>query len=220
MPYLLKCQSCGKMFDSEEEQPEDVATCPQCNGDQSESWAARELELDFANSPAFQEAQTDNPYESPSASSLQTRARHNQKYDFIGGWLIFFGIGLVVGPLVSLFHAVNIIRMLEQIPPNMANLRGIVMFDAVVSIVFAVGWICVASLFFAKKRSAPNAIIVMIAASIAFAVITWVWVSGIAGIPGTVQAQALADVVKGFLLGGIWITYFCVSERVKGTFVH
>ena len=41
MPYLLKCQSCGKMFDSEEEQPEDAVTCPQCSvgSNMSDDWA-------------------------------------------------------------------------------------------------------------------------------------------------------------------------------------
>ena len=98
-------------------------------------------------------------------------------------------------------------------------MRGALGFEIFGNLVLGVWCFAVAVLFFRKKRAAPKAMIVLLVGNILFAIAEAALMSA-PSVSGSVHAEAGVDIVKTFVISGIWIWYFAVSERVQGTFVR
>ena len=115
----------------------------------------------------------------------------------IGGWLLIPGLGLVGSPILiglRIFFALN----------RGSDLGVPLLMD----IVMIVGCIIVAVLFHSRRRIAVPAVIGLLAANIVYGVV----------LGGLWHDVTVA--VPGFVLGAIWIPYFCYSKRVRYTFIR
>jgi hypothetical protein len=164
------------------------------------------------------ESAYENPYRSPATTEFSAKMPgETDKYRALGGWLILPAIGLVISPILNGLAVVGDIAALKNVP------NGLKMFVIVeiITILALIVWnIWAAILFFGKKASAPRAMIILFSAGILVNLIGWLMVEGFMNANGEARVQALVGVFRSVIIGGIWIWYFSVSKRVKGTFVN
>lgn len=136
----------------------------------------------------------------------------------IGGWLILPAIGLIGGPIAN---ATNIIRLhrlkalynlFGDLP---SSIKSAIMWQTLILLVFICFQICVAVLFFRKKRIAPGAFITLLIGNLIVSFICAAWTSDVFNIPFKV-----GGVVGAVVYSAVWIPYFLLSKRVKNTFTE
>jgi hypothetical protein len=154
--------------------------------------------------------------EIPSAGADVTLEGVDPKLVGIGGWLILPAIGLVLGGVLSVVG----------LAISVANYEWLVDqgYDAYFGVSICIDFgmfiflLVAAVLFFGKKRSAPGAMIGLMVANIVSSII----VTTVAF--GTHEEQLVLlsakSLASGIVSAAIWIPYFCVSKRVKATFVN
>jgi hypothetical protein len=153
-------------------------------------------------------------------------------YPGIGGVLIFVAIGLIwslLGNLVNLFGTLVPFRdeslwgklTTPSSPLYHAYWKPLFIYEAVAAALLLVSNAIVVVLFFKRKRLFPTFIVIMLpliflTTMVSHFVMGW--------IPGAVVTKAYSKdthlLIARFVTLHVWIPYFLVSRRVKGTFVH
>jgi len=154
------------------------------------------------------------------------------EYKGIGGWLILHAIGLILGPLLQAWHAVHLIFIftgntwMKLTDPDSPTYnyywKPSLIFEFIGHIFFLCYLIALLVLFFGHSRFFPKLIILFFLFYLAYAIIDLLLCRNIPFIvqhSGSMQKVEL-EVFRLVLICLIWIPYFCVSKRVKNTFVE
>jgi len=126
----------------------------------------------------------------------------------IGGWLIVPALDLIYNPIHAVMVMITLARLPEDypVPTGWAVLAGRVVLGNVVIILM---YLYAALRFYGKKRNAP---LVLIAVMIVALVIRWA--------PTIVLVHGGLIMASPYIIWCcVWVTYLCVSKRVKRTFV-
>jgi hypothetical protein len=149
----------------------------------------------------------------------------------IGGWLILHAIGVTLGPILQAWLAVRLILIFSgntwtrltnpNSPAYNYFWKPSLIFEFLGHIFFLCFLIALLILFFSHSRLFPKLVILLFLLYFGFDFID-LWFCR--HIPFIVQHSELIQkeetaVFCSALICLIWIPYFCVSERVKNTFV-
>jgi hypothetical protein len=120
----------------------------------------------------------------------------------IGGWLVLPAIGLVLGPVIS------IVSILNALAAGTFGAQSAYQSFLVIVVVVA------GIRFFTRKRDAPYFMIATYSLSLVGSILAAMQLSDTA-------SASVAPFLLGSIAGTlVWIVYFCVSKRVKATFVE
>jgi hypothetical protein len=153
-----------------------------------------------------------------------------RQYDKIGGWLIIVAIGLILAPLrllVVLFH--DLLPALSTDAWSRLTTPGteayhplwapLFLFEIIGNCVFILFPIIIAVFFFQKRRFVPQLIIVLLLANLVFVAIDYFVSDLIPFVAAQEDIGSLVELIRVLIACAIWVPYFLVSKRVKGTFV-
>jgi hypothetical protein len=141
----------------------------------------------------------------------------------IGGVLILFAIGSVVGPLRLVANILNELTgpgMAQAFQTNPVMMDGLLALDvALLVLVLVASWA-----FWAKKASYPVFYLAFIAALVASPWLAIGWVSLLGTLPVdkvmNLYAEDVTQSIVALIGGGLWFWYLKASERVRNTFVN
>jgi Protein of unknown function (DUF2569) len=149
----------------------------------------------------------------------------------IGGWLICHAIGLTLGPILQGWYAVRLILIFSgnawtrltnpDSPAYNFFWKPSLIYEFIGHVFFLCFLIALLILFFSHSRIFPKLVILLFLLYLSFDVGDLLLAQHIPFIvqhSEIIQKQELA-VFRSMLICAIWIPYFCVSERVKNTFV-
>jgi hypothetical protein len=153
------------------------------------------------------------------------------KYEGLGGWLILVCIGLILNPIYVVFLIWT--EFLPAFEPETWDLMTnptseyynpywtpVIIGELVGNAVYLVLSLFLLWLFFTKKRLFPMAFIFMYAYQFAFITLDSYVVSLVFPEIAMFDEEFLKQLGRTSISGLIWITYMCVSKRVKATFVN
>jgi len=153
-----------------------------------------------------------------------------KQYDKIGGWLILVVIGLILAPirlLVVLFK--DLLPALSADTWSRLTTPGteayhplwapLLFFEILGNCLFIVSPIIVAVFFFQKRRFVPRLIIVLLLANLVFVAIDYFAADLIPFVAAQEDMGSLVELIRVLIACTIWVPYFLVSKRAKGTFV-
>ena len=180
------CARCGQQI------PDASEICPLCGRDANIQLAAPSGVASDAAAPAVASALAETPPSRPIRRDLQG----------VGGWLLFFCIGMVVlSPLVTFVQVINgannevLVMLLEFPRVTIGVVAGIFLWN-VRPVAFTLLWIY-------------------------FGIVTMFAVLGIIGFaakPDPANPQDLLLTVRSLIYVFVWFLYFRRSERVRATF--
>lgn len=154
-----------------------------------------------------------------------------EQYKSIGGWLILVAIGIVSGPFRLLFILLTIhgpvisqgtlAELTNPANPDYHPLFGpLFIFEVIVNVIFLI-WSAANLYWFFRRRSFfPKVYILFLIANLWIMILDHVLENMIPFIAANYDGSDLEDIFKAFVGAFIWIPYFLVSRRVKGTFIH
>jgi hypothetical protein len=164
------------------------------------------------------------------AASSAIKKVEEQKYQRIGGWLILVGIGIVVNPLRILLVIGKLIPLFFNgswkilTTPGTAAYHPMwapsIIFELLGNIAVLVFSIVLAVLFFQKRSVLPKVITAFFLLNLAFVIVDFLLANSIPAIANQGNQAPLGEIFRSIILCLIWIPYFLISKRVKGTFVH
>jgi len=153
-----------------------------------------------------------------------------KQYDKIGGWLILVVIGLILAPirlLVVLFK--DLLPALSADTWSRLTTPGteayhplwapLLLFEIIGNCLFIVSPIIIAIFFFQKRRFVPRLIIVLLLANLVFVAIDYFAADLIPFVAAQEDMGSLVELIRVLIACAIWVPYFLVSKRVKGTFI-
>ena len=153
-----------------------------------------------------------------------------KQYDKIGGWLILVVIGLILAPirlLVVLFK--DLLPALSADTWSRLTTPGteayhplwapLLFFEILGNCLFILFPIIVAVFFFQKRRFVPRLIIVLLLANLVFVAIDYFAADLIPFVAAQEDMGSLVELIRVLIACTIWVPYFLVSKRAKGTFV-
>ena len=149
-----------------------------------------------------------SPPEVPSSPDLSVAAEK------LGGWLWLPAIGIVLSCIVTVVDIIVCLGYASRLP---SRYSGVFALGLMADFVLLALIIYAAFRFFGRRRNAPAIMIALFITAIA-----------INGLLLLISAAAEAEpfmveygkgLVKGIIGSAIWIPYFCVSKRVKKTFL-
>jgi hypothetical protein len=159
------------------------------------------------------------------------KAETTQKqYDKIGGWLILVAIGLIFTPIRLLVVIVkDLLPVVSGDTWSRLTTPGtesyhvlwapLLIFEIVGNCLFILFPIIVAIFFFQKRQFVPRLIIVLLLSNLVFVAIDYFAADLIPFIANQEDMGSLIELIRVFIACVIWVPYFLVSKRVKGTFV-
>jgi len=153
-----------------------------------------------------------------------------KQYDKIGGWLILVVIGLILAPirlLVVLFK--DLLPALSADTWSRLTTPGteayhplwapLLLFEIIGNCLFIVSPIIIAIFFFQKRRFVPRLIIVLLLTNLVFVAIDYFAADLIPFVAAQEDMGSLVELIRVLIACTIWVPYFLVSKRAKGTFV-
>jgi hypothetical protein len=171
-----------------------------------------------------------NDTEKQILASSTIKKVEEEKYQKIGGWLILVGIGIVVNPIRLLLPIGKLIPILFEGKWKILTTPGTtayhpmwapsIIFELVGNIAFLVFSIVLAILFFQKRSVLPKVITTFLLLSLAFVVVDFLLANSIPVVASQGNQGPLGEIVRSIIVCLIWVPYFQISKRVKGTFVH
>jgi len=153
-------------------------------------------------------------------------------YPRIGGVLIFVAVCLVLSLLGNVGYLLRSLipfrdrDLWEKLtaplsPVYHAYWKPLLIYEAGAAVLLLVFNAIVVVLFFKRKKLFPTLIVIMLPLIFLSELVSH-FVMG--GIPGAAVTKAYATnshlLIGRFVMLHVWIPYFLVSRRVKGTFVH
>lgn len=153
-----------------------------------------------------------------------------KQYDKIGGWLILVAIGLIFTPIrLSVVLFKDLLPSLSADTWSRLTTPGtaayhplwapLLLFEIIGNCLFILFPIIVAIFFFQKRRFVPKLIIVVLLSNLVFVAIDYFAADLIPFIAAQEDIGSLVELIRVFLACAVWVPYFLVSKRVKGTFV-
>ena len=153
-------------------------------------------------------------------------AKGMEEHSSIGGWLILPAIGITFSPLVLLYTIIENDYFNDASWAIIAGLEnsGAVLLVFVAEIIYNFGFflysILIIVLFYQRRTSLPLLISIFYALSL-FVPMLFMGLSEVL-IPnaytGEDYSMQVRDTTRSIIAAAIWIPYFNVSQRVKGTF--
>ena len=154
-----------------------------------------------------------------------------KKLEGLGGWLILVGLGIVVSPLRMIAEYYPMYRDLfangdfellttpgtEYYIPGMVPL---LYSELLINCLLVVAWVCIAFLFFTKRKLFPKTYIGILAFTVSFILVDTVAVGLVIPDIEMFDPDTVKELGKAAVTAAIWIPYTMVSERVKATFVR
>jgi hypothetical protein len=149
----------------------------------------------------------------------------------IGGWLILVVIGLIANPvLIARSLVVDFLPLFtegiwEQLTTPGTSLyhplwQPLIIFELAGNVsLIALAIITLAHLF-TKSRRTSTLMIVYLAVQATFVVADFFLGEQIPALAAQPKFEEIKDMVRVLISTAIWIPYFCVSKRVKATFVE
>lgn len=148
----------------------------------------------------------------------------------IGGWLILIGLGLVLTPITSLVTLLQETAFFDAYTWSVLwqteGMQGkpfvfLIAMELVYNIARIIFSIILIILFFEKRSSIPNLMIILYLATFVFIVLDTIAAYTISGDSFTSEEdyESTKDIVKMIIQCAIWVPYFLISDRVKHTFV-
>lgn len=151
-----------------------------------------------------------------------------ERHNSIGGWLILASIGLVIRPFTLIYGLVkndyfNDIQWKILADSSFGAYNPIhgamVLLEMIFTIFILWGSVLVIYLFFKRRTSAPKVIIVLLSSALGFQLFQALGIAYLINSGYDLPAQ-WAELAKSIFYTSIWVPYFVVSERVKGTFIQ
>ncbi len=152
-------------------------------------------------------------------------------YDSIGGWLVLIAIGLVITPFTlgyGLFA--ELLPVFEEeswsylTSPDSSVYhplwKPLILFEVIGNIIFLLFVVVVNIYFFGRRRQLPLLIIIYYIGHLAFILTDNALAAQIPLIAEMDNNDSYQEIGRAILTVGIWVPYFLISKRVKGTFVH
>jgi transglutaminase-like putative cysteine protease len=148
-----------------------------------------------------------------------------EKHNSIGGWLILPAIGLCLSPFRLVYDLYsseyfNYVNWQILSDSNFAAynpaLGSLIVVELVVNFAILIYGIVLIVLFFQRRTSAPLFMMVFYIVTVVF-VFTDSLIAESFGIEGF-DDDTTKTVIRGAIAAAIWVPYFLVSERAKGTF--
>jgi len=172
----------------------------------------------------------ENPYQSP-VVAVASPIPSTERYSSIGGWLVLIGIGIVFTPVKllivlltihrPLFTQGTIVVLMDPAHPNYHPLFvPLVVFEVIVNVVFIVWSTGNIYWFFGRRRFFPAVFITFVSVSLGVMFLDLVLMNMIPFIAASNDLSQLKEVIQSIVAACIWIPYFLVSKRVKGTFTR
>jgi hypothetical protein len=153
------------------------------------------------------------------------------EYDSIGGWLILVAIGLILMPFRLGYDMVT--EFLPAVSPEVWSaltdkssaaynpaLATVIVWEVIANLSLLIYALVVIVLFFQRRRFVPKMMIGLYAGSLAIVLLDILLVRLVAPDLTSVGASQMGEIARLVVSCAIWIPYFIVSERVKGTFVY
>ncbi len=153
-----------------------------------------------------------------SEPEIQTDARP------IGGWLILFSFGIVLTPIVLLYHV-----FIDDLFFDPANWGGFMQsgnisnslfmsIQLIYNLILLLFSIVLAVLFFQRRSSVPQLVVIRFLGN--FFITLFIMAFGSALVEGVeYNKRDLMDILMIFIGAAIWVPYFLVSKHVKATFI-
>ncbi|CAI1829184.1 DUF2569 domain-containing protein [Serratia proteamaculans] len=143
----------------------------------------------------------------------------NKEFKKIRGWLFVPAFGLLIGIIANIVALTNTLKIaLNNYDVLQAALKGILFFELFSFIGLFLLSVYTTSLFFRKKRQLPRSYIGLLLANILFLAIDLYL--GNRYLDVALNYEESRSLIRSIIGACIWIPYFCVSVRVKRTFVH
>ncbi len=158
-------------------------------------------------------------------------AYDDRQYSQIGGWLILVGIGLVLYPLRMLvFIGSDLLPAFSPGTWSILTTPGtelyhplwapLLIFELVGNILLIGFSIVAAVYFFNKRRLLPKMMVTLLIGSSIFVAADYFLADLIPFVRGQNGLESARELTRAAIACMIWVPYFLVSKRVKGTFVH
>jgi hypothetical protein len=153
-----------------------------------------------------------------------------KQYDKIGGWLILVAIGLIFTPIRLLVVIVkDLLPVLSGDAWSRLTTPGaeayhplwapLLLFEVIGNCLFILFPIIIAIFFFQRRQFVPTLIIILLLSNLVFVAIDYFAADLIPFIAAQEDMGSLLELIRVFIASVIWVPYFLVSKRVKGTFV-
>ncbi len=152
--------------------------------------------------------------------------KDNTRYNSIGGWLILPAIGLCLTPFRMVYELIDIEyfnyshwRILTD--PNFgaydAKLGSFILAELIVNLALLFYSVVLIILFFKRRSSVPILAVIFYGSTFAFLLI-----DGMIGAQYSdgMDKETLTSILRSLIGSCIWIPYFLISERSKGTFTQ
>ena len=152
-------------------------------------------------------------------------------YPKIAGWLYLVGIGVVMNPLFLLVSVGGDLLPLffsdtwtMLTTPDSAAYHPmwapLLIFELIGNVGLLLFSVVVAVLFFQKRKLLPKVIIAFMLSSLTFVVADHFLANTIPFIANAADSELTIAIIRSAVTCIIWIPYFLLSKRVKGTFVQ
>ncbi len=153
-----------------------------------------------------------------------------KKYDKIGGLLILVAIGMVLAPIRILLMTVkNLFPAFSKQIWSLLTTPGarayhplwkpLLIGELVGNILFLGFSVLIAVFFFQRRRSVPKLAVTFLLANLLFVVIDY-YAVGLIPVAATADVGTKQEIIRTLIVCLIWVPYWLVSKRVKGTFVR
>jgi hypothetical protein len=132
--------------------------------------------------------------------------------------LFLLAIGLILAPFGYVFVIFDAVSRLGRISQNLVGVQAVFYVQMFGNLALLACGIWAAILFFQKTESAPRTVIILLSAHILLDLVQAIMIASMSHAPDSMGAFSVP--CGSFIYCGIWIPYFCVSRRVKGTFIN
>jgi len=152
------------------------------------------------------------------------------KYDKIGGWLFLVAIGMVLTPIrLSTFILKDVLPAFNKETWTIITTPGsevyhplfgpLMIGELITNVLFLIFSIVVAVLFFQRKKIVPKLTIILYITYFVFLVVDYFVTDLVPFVAAQDDSDTERQIIQTFFTCAIWVPYFIVSKRVKGTFV-
>lgn len=159
----------------------------------------------------------------------QLKQEKQDRYDRLGGWLIFVALGLILTPVMLFITSSGIAKIFATGSWPLLTTPGteyynslngpIIIFDTVGNITLFTLSIVNLIYFFRRKKLFPKLIIIFYIINLTFVFGDYCLNSLLPAVQADPSLQSYDDLARSVINAAIWVPYFIKSKRVKATFV-